>query len=137
MSLLKSCCRVLRNENFLFCGKTDGRTPLTRDKLEKLTYHLSFQYTTATKAPRSIPIVHYSKSLANQAMGWVNNLIRIGRIESRKGKEGDQIFFRIDSETVTSHDLLPGFSVSGGNSSKFPKFPFRPCGMVCAMAQRG
>lgn len=137
MSLLKSCCRVLRNENFLFCGKTDGRTPLTRDKLEKLTYHLSFQYTTATKAPRSIPIVHYSKSLANQAMGWVNNLIRIGRIESRKGKEGDQIFFRIDSETVTSHDLLPGFSVSGGNRSKFPKFPFRPCGMVCAMAQRG
>jgi len=129
--------RVLRNENLFFCGERDARTSLTRDKLEKLTYHLSFLYTTASKAPRSIPIVYYSKSLANQAMGWIATLTRIGRIGSEPTEDGDEVrFFRSDSENIQSDDLLPGFSVTSGNP-KFPKFPFRPCGMICAMAKRG
>jgi hypothetical protein len=69
--------RTLLNENAVWRVSSDT-TPLTRDTLQKLTYHMSFQYTTATKSVRTVPVVYYSQRLANLVMGYIN-LIRYTR----------------------------------------------------------
>lgn len=63
--------RVLWNENYVFRATGDA-TPLTKDVLQKLTYYMSFDYATATKAPRLIPVLLYSSRLANVALGYLN-----------------------------------------------------------------
>lgn len=40
--------------------------------LERCTFHQSFQYGTATKAVRAVPVVAYSMRAANHMMGYVN-----------------------------------------------------------------
>lgn len=62
--------RVLLNENFT----PQVGTSLTCDVLQKITYHMSFQYGTATKAVRSVPVVYYSSRLAAMGMGYINYL---------------------------------------------------------------
>ena len=67
--------RVLLNENAVnkpvLYVKQEGQqqvrqqaTKLTRDKLKILTYTMSFQYGTASCAPRKIPLLRYSEKLA-------------------------------------------------------------------------
>jgi len=63
--------RVLWNENAVW-GVNETSTPLTRDALELMTYHMSFQYTTATKSVRTVPVVYYSARLASRLMGYIN-----------------------------------------------------------------
>jgi hypothetical protein len=63
--------RVLCNENYVF-RPLGQASPLTKDVLQKLTYYMSFDYATATKAPRLIPVLLYSARLANVAMGYLN-----------------------------------------------------------------
>ncbi len=41
--------RIILNENAVLCPQGTGATPLTKEKLEQLTYEMSFQYSTATK----------------------------------------------------------------------------------------
>jgi len=70
--------RVLLNENAeIGC---EGATALNKKKLELATYHMSFQYSTATKAVRAVPVVFYSSKLAKQFMGYINIL---------RGRKGD------------------------------------------------
>jgi hypothetical protein len=47
--------RTLLNENE-YHRSSDGASQLTREKLECLIYHMSFQYTTATKVSRVVSI---------------------------------------------------------------------------------
>ncbi len=45
--------RCILNENAVF-RSSSGTTPLTKPKLEELTYHMSYQYTTASKVSKLI-----------------------------------------------------------------------------------
>jgi len=64
--------RVILNENAEY-GRPNT-TPLTKDRLELATYQMSFQYSTATKAVRAVPVVFYSARLAKVVMGYINYL---------------------------------------------------------------
>jgi hypothetical protein len=67
--------RCIWNENLIFQPKSSGScTPLDRDNLQNLTFCLSFQYGTATKAPRLPAVLQYSARLSNVAMGYVEYL---------------------------------------------------------------
>lgn len=44
---------------------------LNRDVLESVVYGLSFYYGTATKAPRRLSVVQYSKRLAEQFLAYL------------------------------------------------------------------
>jgi len=57
--------RTLWNENIVFRPKpSDQATALTSDKLQSLTYMMSYTYATATKSPRLVPVLLYSSRLA-------------------------------------------------------------------------
>ena len=62
--------RVLLNENYV----AKVGTPLTSDILQCVTYHMTFQYGTATKSVRSVPVVYYSSRLANMGLSYVGHL---------------------------------------------------------------
>ena len=64
--------RTLLNENEYHRPSNQAATPLTREKLERLVYHMSFQYTTATKAVRLPPVIRYSKKSADIMMMYIN-----------------------------------------------------------------
>ena len=64
--------RTLLNENEYHRPSNQAATPLTREKLERLVYHMSFQYTTATKAVRLPPVIGYSKKSADIMMMYIN-----------------------------------------------------------------
>eukprot|EP00560_Eucampia_antarctica_P000688 CAMPEP_0197840494 /NCGR_PEP_ID=MMETSP1437-20131217/45641_1 /TAXON_ID=49252 ORGANISM="Eucampia antarctica, Strain CCMP1452" /NCGR_SAMPLE_ID=MMETSP1437 /ASSEMBLY_ACC=CAM_ASM_001096 /LENGTH=214 /DNA_ID=CAMNT_0043450117 /DNA_START=692 /DNA_END=1336 /DNA_ORIENTATION=- len=66
--------RMLFNENSIWQPDDGPSTLLTRDKLEEMVYHMSFQYGSATKAVRLIPIIHYSKKVAGIFLGYLNYL---------------------------------------------------------------
>lgn len=55
--------RMLLNEN------DQGERPLTKAELQKILYGMSFQYGTATRAPRLASVLQYSSRLANLIMG--------------------------------------------------------------------
>jgi Piwi domain len=61
--------RCIWNENLIF-QTGDQATPLTSEKLQHLTYWQSFQYATATKAPRLPAVLQYASRLANVAIGF-------------------------------------------------------------------
>ena len=62
--------RVILNENVVW--KPDAHvSPLTKEIIQEMTYHMSYQYATATKAVRMVPVVYYSNKLANVAVGYI------------------------------------------------------------------
>jgi eukaryotic translation initiation factor 2C len=64
--------RVVLNENVVWRPSAENEvTPLTKDELQLITYHMSYQYATATKAVRMVPVIYYSHRLANVAVGYV------------------------------------------------------------------
>jgi len=65
--------RVLLNENAVWRAGPNA-TSLTKEQLQIATYFQSYQYGTATKAVRGIPVIYYSTRLANMCMGYVNYL---------------------------------------------------------------
>jgi hypothetical protein len=62
--------RTIWNENFVW-RKNEASTQLTKEKLELCANCMNFQYGTASKAIRHVPVVEYSKRLSNMAMGYV------------------------------------------------------------------
>jgi len=56
--------RVILNENVA------GRERLTRDDIYNMTYRMAFQYGTATKAPRKVPVLLNSERLANRVIKY-------------------------------------------------------------------
>jgi len=81
--------RTILNENAVW--KVDGPcTPLTREKLQLATYHQSFQYGTASKAVRSVPVCFYSKRLSNMVMGYISY------IRENNSKKGNNRLFNGD-----------------------------------------
>jgi hypothetical protein len=62
--------RCIWNENLLFRpnGEAD---PLTMTHLQHLTYWQSFQYATASKAPRLPAVLQYASRLANVTIGFM------------------------------------------------------------------
>ena len=127
--------RVLLNENDIY--DFSGGTRLDRDSLEALTYQLSFLYSTATKATRSVPVVHYSSSLANQAMGWIGHLVHSRKVTCERNEDGETEFLRVDSAGIQSKQLLPGFAPYDPNDPQDTRPAFRPCGLICAKAKKG
>eukprot|EP00559_Dactyliosolen_fragilissimus_P005779 CAMPEP_0184858258 /NCGR_PEP_ID=MMETSP0580-20130426/3389_1 /TAXON_ID=1118495 /ORGANISM="Dactyliosolen fragilissimus" /LENGTH=1354 /DNA_ID=CAMNT_0027354333 /DNA_START=16 /DNA_END=4080 /DNA_ORIENTATION=+ len=85
--------RVILNENVVWAPKDCGGSPLTKAKLEELTYHMSYQYSTATKAVRKVPVIYYSSRLSEMVMGYVNYL---------RGKRGtaEEGIAKLDLEEV-------------------------------------
>ena len=131
----------LENENLRYFNES-GTTPLEKEKLEWLTYHMSYQYSTATKAVRNIPVVYYSKRLADMGLGYLNFLR--GRKSNGPGRDDDgdfplisvgdesdsedtMEFIRREMKNADSDDLktklLPGFSPFSDNGWRSP---FRP-----------
>lgn len=67
--------RVIWNENLLFMPKSSSQAnSLTLSEIQKLTYHLSFQYGTAPKAPRLPTVLQYSVRLNKIAIGYAHSL---------------------------------------------------------------
>ena len=62
------------NNYILLLRAGPNSTPLTKEQLQIATYFQSYQYGTATKAVRGIPVIYYSTRLANMCMGYVNYL---------------------------------------------------------------
>jgi len=77
--------RTILNENAVWRPNNPNAKPLTKQDLELLTFHMSFQYSTASKAVRIVPVVHYSSRLANMAMSYINYL------RGTKGSFGQKI----------------------------------------------
>ena len=67
--------RVIWNENLMFLPKTARlASQLTLSKIQTMTYHLSFQYGTAPKAPRLPMVLQYSVRLNTIAIGYMQCL---------------------------------------------------------------
>jgi hypothetical protein len=62
------------NENFVWRPWSNGSecTPLTKETIQDMTYAMSFQYGTASKAVRMVPVVKYAFKLGNTAAGWLS-----------------------------------------------------------------
>jgi eukaryotic translation initiation factor 2C len=65
--------RVLLNENVVLKAG-ENCTPLTRETLENLTNQMSYQYSTATKAIRMVPVIYYGSRLATMTIKYLNYL---------------------------------------------------------------
>jgi hypothetical protein len=67
------------NENFVWrpWSNGDNCTPLTKEAIQKMTYSMSFQYGTATKAVRMVPVVKYAVKLGNIASGYLPGTIHV------------------------------------------------------------
>merc|ERR1712060_413141 len=89
--------RVLLNENAVMSTEGMDSSALTKDNLQLATYYQSYQYGTATKAVRGIPLIYYSRRLAHRAMGYVNYL-RAGRRSSYWQDEPIQTYDLADGE---------------------------------------
>eukprot|EP00978_Attheya_sp_CCMP212_P040323 scaffold218766_cov50-Attheya_sp.AAC.2 len=76
--------RTILNENFVW-RKNESSTALTKEMLQQCTYCMAFQYGTASKAIRHVPVVEYSKRLSSMAMGYVGYLL------GRKGTSNSYI----------------------------------------------
>ena len=61
---VRYCIRL--NENAVWGPK--GCTALTKENLQEFTHQMSYRYGSATKAVREVPIIKYSKKLANQVL---------------------------------------------------------------------
>jgi hypothetical protein len=59
-------------------------------KIQTLTYHLSFQYGTAPKAPRFPTVLQYSTRLNNVAIGYIHALQE--RMNNNEQGEHDSVF---------------------------------------------
>jgi hypothetical protein len=130
--------RVLQNDNLFMKplarvpGAPLSGTPLTKLQLEKMTYHMSFQYSTATKAVRNVPVLYYSSRLANVVMGYLRTLMdrqliknvvldedESNRPRNRFGElQNFEMFVREDmshlnedAPTYAKSDLLPKFTL--------------------------
>lgn len=62
--------RVILNENAVWRPNSKC-SPLTREELQICTYHQSYQYGTATKAVREVPVVKYSKRFSNIVLEYL------------------------------------------------------------------
>ena len=64
--------RMIMNEN---AGhKRDGGSKLSKELLEQATYEMSFQYSTATKAVRLVPVLYYSSRCAETVIKYLRCL---------------------------------------------------------------
>mmetsp|Transcript_2877 Transcript_2877/g.6001 ORF Transcript_2877/g.6001 Transcript_2877/m.6001 type:complete len:344 (+) Transcript_2877:2689-3720(+) len=77
--------RVLLNENAVWKPHNYAGSALTKTKLQLCTFHMAFQYGTATKAVRIPPVVKYSQRLAGMMMGYIHLMIRDGEIALDRG----------------------------------------------------
>lgn len=89
--------RVITNENAEI--GVDGASPLSKEKLECATYQMSFQYSTATKAVRAVPVLFYSTRLARVVVGYVGNLI------GTKGNMGENHIVTVNLDDVDGEEL--------------------------------
>lgn len=65
--------KVLINENFAVPDHLrEACTALSSELLQKITFCMSFHYGTATKSVRHVPVVLYSKRLAEQVLGYLS-----------------------------------------------------------------
>jgi len=147
--------RVLLNENAIWKSSQGSDKPLGKELLQHVTYYQSYQYGTATKAVRGIPLIYYSRRLAHRAMGYVNYLragkrssywqdepiqtydLADGEDEPIIGRDGApsvrKVYIRRNMERIESlelkFELLPDFSPylfsEEGGDLKFCP-PFRP-----------
>jgi hypothetical protein len=85
----------------------DRATPLTSKKLQHLTYWQSFQYATATKAPRLPAVLQYASRLANVAIGFIGYLfMERPRNRFRVPADEDGLFRQENGDSR----VMPGFN---------------------------
>jgi len=65
--------RMIMNEN---AGhkQDEGSSKLSKELLEQATYEMSFQYSTATKAVRLVPVLYYSSRCAETVLKYLRHL---------------------------------------------------------------
>jgi hypothetical protein len=94
-------------------------TPLVLSKIQKLTYHLSFQYGTAPKAPRLPTVLQYSVRLNKIAIGYVH-FLRDRFKTTGDGLDADAVFTAIlrrvrgTNSASLEHLTIPFHSTSMG-----------------------
>lgn len=108
--------RIILNENA--CWYDSSSSPLTKERLQLLTYHMSYQYSTSAKAIRIVPVVHYSSRLSNiysKYHKYINPHKKNGDVRRLVNEDGDGKITRIDKQSLDlpSHlksILLPNFA---------------------------
>jgi len=124
--------KTLLNENVIFRGG-EGSTPLTAETLKLVTYHMSFQYGTATKAVRLVPVLCYSGRLASNMTGYYNYILHPDAndiaAESMVRQETDGVVSFVRSSEIGSElptdlktEVLAAFSPC--DRSGLPRVPF-------------
>jgi hypothetical protein len=86
--------RVIWNENRLFTPMAPNAKPLLLPDIQRLTYHLSFQYGTANKATRFPVVLQYSNRLNTIAIGYVQQILQTIVDEKHKLVMGDDHVYR-------------------------------------------
>mmetsp|Transcript_15832 Transcript_15832/g.24306 ORF Transcript_15832/g.24306 Transcript_15832/m.24306 type:complete len:1247 (-) Transcript_15832:149-3889(-) len=127
--------RTIFNGNFISSALPSGATPLSREKLEQMTYDMAYSYGTATKAVRMVPVVKYSARLANQIVSSLGYLISNdipAEYQLREySSDVDSLFgydkFRDIADESVKSELLCAYSPLYDASTKnFLRTPFHP-----------
>lgn len=117
--------RIIWNENAVH-QKGNGSC-LTKEKLEIATYEMSFQYSTATKAVRLVPVIRYSAKCAETVLKYFRYLKNESEISTmelddivdygRSGSGVRKVYVRRDAESIGGDfSILPYFSATFGRS---------------------
>lgn len=110
--------RVLLNENaVLMAGYGTNSTRLSRDVLENLTYHMSFLYSTASKAIRLVPVVYYGARLAKITLKILPYLLRDDSITRELIDSDDIIRDEVDQNDENRSQRRRRFNSSRDNTS--------------------
>ena len=114
--------RLLLNEN---------EAVIPNERLQELTYSLSFRYGTATKAPRENAVVRYSTRLANLGQGMLDYLMdktssdhfKSTRILDEEHADMSPLYTR---EQSGSHRVFPHHGSKLCTGTLHPDEPFTP-----------
>jgi len=108
--------RTILNENAVWRASSRC-SPLTKEKLQMCTYHQSYQYGTATKSVRCIPVIYYSKRLAGMGNGYVSYLrARNAKTPSRWEGRDNCPLKRTD---LDDEDKVTGEGITDADSERF------------------
>lgn len=86
---------------------------LDAETLQNITYSMSFQYGTATKAIRGVPVVYYSRRLAEQLISFIPYLTEYRLIREEVVGDDEIRYIRDDvADGDNNQEMLPAFSPS-------------------------
>eukprot|EP00548_Thalassiothrix_antarctica_P021134 CAMPEP_0194179776 /NCGR_PEP_ID=MMETSP0154-20130528/13179_1 /TAXON_ID=1049557 /ORGANISM="Thalassiothrix antarctica, Strain L6-D1" /LENGTH=790 /DNA_ID=CAMNT_0038895255 /DNA_START=366 /DNA_END=2738 /DNA_ORIENTATION=+ len=131
--------RTIYNENYVWKPEKEDSsrvTQLTKQKLQQITYSMTFQYGTATKAVRMVPVIKYSVRLASTFVSYLpyitgrHGLSALEEFQLREDVQEDKSTFGYRKLSNTSDECIKTetmeyFSPFSADLCE-PKTPFHP-----------